>query len=174
MIANNVDLPQPDGPTRTVNSPSSMSRLTFLSTSTGPNRLEMPRTVNPAIPNSLPHRASGQAAHEIFSAKQVDDQRWQRCQQHRGTLDDILRRGRPRVSDRVEGGGDRLIGAGQEGDGIQELVPDTGKLPDRANDQDGRRQRQDDAPEDAVEPGTVDPSGLDQILGNGEEVVAPE
>ena len=56
MIASSVDLPQPEGPTSTVNSPSSMSRLTFFSTSTGPNRLDTPRTANPAIPT--PYRTA--------------------------------------------------------------------------------------------------------------------
>ncbi len=47
-----VDLPQPDGPTRTMNSPSSMSRLTPFSTSVDPKRFHTfsRRTPDMAIP----------------------------------------------------------------------------------------------------------------------------
>ncbi len=37
MVRNRVDLPQPDGPTKTTNSPSAISRSTPFSTSTAPN-----------------------------------------------------------------------------------------------------------------------------------------
>src|SRR4051812_21090654 len=100
MIASNVDLPQPEGPTRTVNSPLSISRLTSFRTSTGPNRLETRRTVNADMPDLLPHCAGGQAAHEIPAAEQIDRQRGQRRQQYRGTLHAVLRRCRYRGADR--------------------------------------------------------------------------
>ena len=39
IMASSVDLPQPDGPTRAMNSPVRASRSMPLSTSTAPNRL---------------------------------------------------------------------------------------------------------------------------------------
>src|SRR3569833_2379673 len=47
-----VDLPQPDGPTKTTNSLSSMSRSMPLSTSTTPKDLRMLRSFNPLIGGS--------------------------------------------------------------------------------------------------------------------------
>ena len=46
MMLSKVDLPQPDGPTRTVKSPLSISRLMPFSTSTEPNRLCTSRTTS--------------------------------------------------------------------------------------------------------------------------------
>src|ERR1700730_2407697 len=54
-----VDLPQPDGPTRTTNSPSAMSTLTPCNTSTGPNAF---RTVSISTVAILPPRAAAEAA----------------------------------------------------------------------------------------------------------------
>ena len=39
IVRSSVDLPHPDGPTKTTNSPSLTSRLTFLITSTAPKLL---------------------------------------------------------------------------------------------------------------------------------------
>ncbi len=49
IIARRVDLPQPDGPTRTTNSPGSTSRSMSFSTSSGPNRLLTLRMLSDAI-----------------------------------------------------------------------------------------------------------------------------
>ena len=46
MMLSNVDLPQPDGPTSTVNSPEPISRSIPFSTSMGPNLLYRSRTVS--------------------------------------------------------------------------------------------------------------------------------
>ena len=49
MSRSRVDLPQPDGPTKTMNSPDLISRSTPLMTSTAPNDLRMPLSDRSAI-----------------------------------------------------------------------------------------------------------------------------
>src|SRR5881396_377041 len=49
MVRSSVDLPQPDGPTNTTNSPSPTSRSTFLMTGTVPKLLLTPRSCRSAI-----------------------------------------------------------------------------------------------------------------------------
>src|SRR6185503_17432257 len=88
-----VDLPQPDGPSSTANSPFSTVRSIPLRTSTGPNRLCTPRTLSAAIdPPSCPllYCAGGQAAQEISSAEEVDQQGRQCREQHGGALDPVF------------------------------------------------------------------------------------
>jgi hypothetical protein len=59
-----VDLPQPDGPTSTMNSWSSIARSSCLITATSPNRLTIPSSLTPAICLSsglrLAQRAGGE------------------------------------------------------------------------------------------------------------------
>ena len=49
MTASSVDLPQPEGPSSTANSPFSTVRSMPFSTSTGPKRLCTPRTLSAAM-----------------------------------------------------------------------------------------------------------------------------
>src|SRR5690606_30159463 len=53
IMRSSVDLPQPDGPTKTTNSPSAMSRSTPLMISTEPNLLRSPSSRRPAMLVSL-------------------------------------------------------------------------------------------------------------------------
>ena len=165
MMLSSVDLPQPDGPTSTVNSPLSMSRSMPFSTSRLANRFDRARMLNAAMTTPYFTAPGGEAAQEILSAEQIDQQRRQRGDQHRRTLD---RRNAVTSVDggaeRDQRGGDRLLPAGGKGDAVEELVPDAGELPDHGHDQDRRRQRQHDAPEDPEEAGAVDPRGLHQVL----------
>src|SRR6478735_5113788 len=78
-----VDLPQPDGPTSTVNSPLSMSRSISFNTSRLAYRFDSPRTLNAAMTTPSFHGPRGEASQEIASAEQVDQQRRQRRDQHR-------------------------------------------------------------------------------------------
>src|SRR3978361_799598 len=85
-ILSRVDLPQPDGPTSTVNSPLSISRSIPFSTARLANRFDRPRMLNAAmIPPSL-HCPCGEASEEIPSAKQIYQQRRQRRDQHGSAL----------------------------------------------------------------------------------------
>ena len=52
-ILSSVDLPQPEGPTKTTNSPSATARSTDLITSTSPKRLRTPFSCSSAIGYSL-------------------------------------------------------------------------------------------------------------------------
>src|SRR5271166_4535182 len=121
MMLSSVDLPQPEGPTSTVNSPFSISRSMPFSTSSAPNRFESFRIRNAAIPVLLLHRARGQARQEIPPAEQIDEQRRQRRDQHRRTLHAVLRVGADGGAERDQGRRDRLLAAGGEGDGVEEL-----------------------------------------------------
>ncbi|MNT23698.1 hypothetical protein D3C72_1591290 [compost metagenome] len=53
MVRSSVDLPQPEGPTNTTNSPSAISRLMPCSTGTAPKLLLIPRSLSSAISSLL-------------------------------------------------------------------------------------------------------------------------
>src|SRR5215472_3324819 len=117
------------------------------------------------------HRAGGKATYEVPATEQIDQQGGQGCDDHSGTLHTMLRDIRDGGGERDESGRDGLLLAGRERHAIEELVPDMRELPDHGDDQDGRRERQDDAPENAKEPGAVDARGPDQFMWNGDIVV---
>src|SRR6266705_694098 len=81
-----VDLPQPDGPTSTVNSPLSMSRSISFKTSRLAYRFDRARMLNAAMTTPSLHGPRSEASQEIPSAEQIDQQRRQRRDQHRRTL----------------------------------------------------------------------------------------
>src|SRR3989337_748370 len=64
MVRSKVDLPQPDGPTRTTNSPSSMVRSMPESTFTVPKTLLTLRNVTDAMGLSF-DRTGGEPGHEV-------------------------------------------------------------------------------------------------------------
>src|SRR3954447_17776117 len=82
IMASNVDLPQPDGPTRAMNSPVRASMSMPFSTSTAPKLLCRFRMVSVDIAPPSFDRALGEAADEILAAEQIDEQRRQRPDQH--------------------------------------------------------------------------------------------
>src|SRR5690606_5741107 len=69
-----VDFPQPEGPTNTTNSPSSISRSRGGITSTSANRLATFSSVMRPMRRSLFHRAEGQAADKLLLAEPAHDQ----------------------------------------------------------------------------------------------------
>src|SRR5687767_14915103 len=85
MVLSRVDLPQPDGPTRTRKPPSSISSDTSLRIRVAPKdfsrflicRKDMVLTLD---------RAGHQAAHEIASGDDIDDERGQRRQDRAGEM----------------------------------------------------------------------------------------
>src|SRR5277367_1239162 len=180
-IASSVDLPQPEGPTRAMNSPVLASRSMPLRTSTAPKRLRSPLMVNVAI--ASPSLASSllsldgplrEAAHEIFAAEEIDQQRRDRADQHRRARDVESASVHLAGRQRDEGRRDRLLTTAGEDDAEQKFVPDAGELPDHGDDQDRRRNRNDDLEKDAPEAGAVDPRRLDQVVGDADVVVAAE
>src|ERR1700734_1688366 len=84
IVLSRVDLPQPDGPTRTRKPPCSSEMSMPLRISTLPNRLRSARISRVAIGLSF-YRAGHQAAHEIPSGEDVDDEGRSRrddCRRH--------------------------------------------------------------------------------------------
>src|SRR3954454_11820341 len=115
-MLSSVDLPQPEGPTSTVNSPLSMSRLIPFSTSRLAYRFERARMLNAAMKTSSPtpslHGPRSEASQEIPSAEQIDQQRRQRRDQHRSTLIAEQRLGSDGGGKRDQRRGHRLLLAG--------------------------------------------------------------
>src|SRR3982750_613911 len=68
IMRSSVDLPQPEGPTSTTNSPSGMSTLTPCSTSTGPKALRTFLIATDAILPPDTERASGAARYSCYLA----------------------------------------------------------------------------------------------------------
>src|ERR1700730_7946096 len=129
-ILSSVDLPQPEGPTSTVNSPLSMSRSMPFNTSSRANRFERPRMLNAAMMTPSLHCSRGEATHEVASTEQIDQQRRQCRDQHRRALLAVHRLGGDCGRERNQRGGDRLLAAGGKGDAIKGFVSDPGELED--------------------------------------------
>src|ERR1700722_19539069 len=89
IIARSVDFPQPEGPTSAMNSPVFASRLMPLRTSTEPKRLKSRETVSVAMIARSFDGALGQAANEILAAEQVNQERGNGADHHRGARDVI-------------------------------------------------------------------------------------
>src|SRR6516164_2754519 len=82
IMASNVDLPQPEGPTSAINSPVCASRSIPLRTSTEPKRLCSREMVSVAMDALSFDGALGQAADEILSAEEIDQERRDGADQH--------------------------------------------------------------------------------------------
>src|SRR5437762_9051490 len=74
MSLNRVDLPQPDGPTKTQNSRSSIPSDTPLMMSTSPKDFLMSVSLTVAIGSSLLHGAKSQATHQLPLAHPAKDE----------------------------------------------------------------------------------------------------
>src|SRR4051795_8574743 len=139
-MLSSVDLPQPEGPTSTVNSPLSMSRSIPFSTSRLAYRFDRARMLNAAMKTSSPTPSldgpGSEASQEIPSAEQIHEQRRQRRDQHRRTPVAKHRLGGDRRRKRDQRRGHGLLLAGRKGDAKEELVPDAGELEDHGHDQD--------------------------------------
>src|SRR6202022_4711095 len=141
-MLSSVDLPQPDGPTSTVNSPLSMSRSIPFNTSRLASRFDRARMLNAAMTTPPLHGPRSEASQEIPSAEQIHQQRRQCRDQHCGALLAVYRFAGDCRAERDQGGGDRLLPARGKGDAIEELIPDPGNLEDHGHNQDrgGRRE----------------------------------
>src|SRR5256885_1202068 len=80
IIRSKVDLPEPDGPTKTTNSPASIVRSTPVTTfMSSPNDLSIPRKVTALmLVSSAFDRAGGEALDEVALAREERDQHRQR------------------------------------------------------------------------------------------------
>src|SRR4249920_1170004 len=162
IMLSRVDLPQPEGPTRIKNSPSSTSMLIPLSTSTEPKRL-ITFLIESAPMLSAFDGAGSQPAQEIFSGDDVDEQGRQSGDDGCGHVYVVFLDTGGGVHQVVQGHGDRLTLAGGEHHAEQEVVPDLGELPYHADDNDGRRQRENNPPENREETRAVDAGSLGEL-----------
>src|SRR5882757_6358567 len=105
-MLSSVDLPQPDGPTSTVNSPLSMSRSIPFNTSRLANRFDRPRTLNAAMTPPSLHCPCGEAPEKISSAEKIHQERREGRDQHRRALLAIHRLAGDRRTERDQCCGD--------------------------------------------------------------------
>src|SRR3954462_9580746 len=167
MIRNKVDLPQPEAPSRTMNSPSAMSMSTPFSTSVLPNDLRIWSILSLAMlacpAGGLLHGARGDAADQLPAENQVEDQhrddRERQGGEHGVPVGDEL------ADEHLRPQRDRLGPlAGRQDQREPEIVPD------RDHGEHGHRrhgrahQRQHDLEEYPVFGQAVDPSGVLEIL----------
>src|SRR5690349_18801839 len=97
MMRSSVVLPQPEGPTKTQNSPSFTSRSMSRRISTVPKDLQMPRSVTSGMaisPRPLLDRTGRKAAHKLAREQDIEheDRRDREGERgdHRVPVDDIL------------------------------------------------------------------------------------
>jgi len=95
MIASRVDLPHPEGPTSTMNSPVFTSRSIPFSTGTEPNVFLRLLTVSEAINNRLFESALSEPAQKISAAEEINQERRQSADQYGGTFNVVLVDGGP-------------------------------------------------------------------------------
>src|SRR5918994_2832309 len=168
MMRSNVDLPQPDGPTKTTNSPSSTDRLMSRRISVAPKDLATPWRETSAIAvNSWKklslHGTGSEAAHEITGEEKVKDENRGDCQrqggEHRIPVRHVL------ADELLHTERDRLLAvAGRQDQREPQVVPDRHHGEHRHR-RDGRAdQRQDDAEEDPVYAHPVASGRIAQIL----------
>src|SRR3954447_9005149 len=120
------------------------------------------------------HRARGDAAHEQFAGDEIDDQRDQAGEQRGRHVDVVFLHALDGVDDVVELHGHRVDVRPRVDNPKQKIVPDAGDLQDDRDDENRQRHRQHDLQIDAPESGAVDARGLEQLLGDGGEIVAEQ
>src|SRR5215213_1628288 len=102
IMLSRVDLPQPDGPTRTRNSPSPMAMSIPFRMCSGPKCFLTLLMVSEAMASPL-NRAGHHAAQEVFSVQGVDGQRGQGGRHGRVHGDIVVLDARGRVGEGVGG-----------------------------------------------------------------------
>src|SRR5215207_6769956 len=161
-----VLLPQPEGPTSTMNSLSVMSRSMPRTAWTSSYILTTLRSVTCAICRYLLAlgRAGRQTRNVVVHEEGVDDERRRRAEQRAGhdltPVEDVaLDQGRDDAD-----GQHQLGGRGGEGQGIEELRPRHREAEDRRGDDAGQRHRDEDLGQ-RLDPGrAVDQGSLVQFL----------
>src|SRR3984885_2108862 len=148
IMARSVDLPQPEGPTSATNSPVFASRSMPLRTWTEPKRLVSRETVSVAMIALSLDGALREPADEILAAEEVDQERRNGADHHRGARDVIGVRVHLTGRQRNQRRGDRLLSSAGENDAEQKFVPDAGELPDHGDNENRRREGKDDLEED--------------------------
>src|SRR6201987_6228591 len=134
MMASKVDLPQPEGPTRTTNSPVLTSRSIPLSTGTEPKFFLTCWIVSEAIGNRLFDCPLSEPAQKISAAEQIPQERRHSANHYGGALNSGCVDCRPSSAERNQCHCNGLMGTGGKNEREKELVPYVGELPDLGDD----------------------------------------
>src|SRR5690349_3752167 len=168
-----VDLPQPEGPSRTMNSPSWTSRSRSRRTLRWPKETPSFLTETCDIGLAL-HRAGGDAAHEQPPRNEIDGERHKAGEDGRCHVDVVFAHALDRVDDVVELHRHRIIRLAGIDEAEEIVVPDAGHLKDDRHREDRERHRQHDPEEDAPEARAVDARCLEQLGRQRGKIVAEE
>src|SRR5262249_49756907 len=180
-----VDLPQPEGPTRTMNSLSRMCKFTSLTAWTSSYFLLSAFSITSAIAHSPSHGSPGvgrpglwgspfhgarQARDVVLDEERIDDRDWDRAEQGAGhQLTPEIDVAADQLGDHPDRNG-LLLGRREEDQGVDELVPGQGEREDPGRQDAGNGDREDD-PYHRPEPGgPVDAGALLQLLGDRLEI----
>src|ERR1700693_5340105 len=164
-----VDLPQPEGPPSTTNSPAATFRSSARSTAVSPKRLLTARiSIVCTLDTSALHGTGGQPAHQVTlyqQEEQAGGQQRQRAGGHHLSEVDREFRYERQQADRKGAGLSRGIEHQRE----QQLAPGGGKDETRGGSQARQRQWKNDAAESAKARGTVDHRGFLEFARDGVE-----
>src|ERR1700680_531552 len=169
-----VVLPQPDGPTRHMNSPSSMSRFSLL-TATAPPAYRFVSSVirTRATAASSLDRPGENALDEITLKAEEDDQRDDDRDHGPGRDDPVAGGERARLVQEEDR--QRVVrAAAQEYQSDEQVVPDPDELEDGKRRNRGQAQREHDPAEELPVAGAVNPSRLQEVPRNAGVEVAHE
>src|ERR1700730_17814077 len=167
-IRNVVVLPQPEGPTSTMNSLSRISRFTSLTACTSSYILFKFRIRTRAIASSL--HGTGETGDVILDEERVDHR-------HRDRAEQRARHQRPPkehvAADQLGGDADRnglLLRRGQEHQGVDELVPRQREAEDAGGEDARHGDRENDVDHRLPTGRAVDERALLELLGDGIEI----
>src|SRR5438874_6362891 len=164
-----VDFPQPDGPTRTTNSWSAMSRLIPHTASVSSKRFTTLRSETSAIVLPL-GGARSKPGDVIIHEERIKDERRGGAEQHArhdlSPVENIALDQGGNDSDRQN----ELVGRRRESKWIKKLRPRDGEREDRCRDQARQGHRDEHAHEDLSIIGPVHQRGLVELLGDRREI----
>src|SRR5690606_36819632 len=138
MQLSKVDLPQPEGPSSTRNSPFSISRSSDFSTSIAPKLRDTLRRTTLAMTSAF-DRAGCDTAHEELSGDEVDDEGDEPRKQRGRHVHVVLLHALDGIDDVVELDGHRIGLRCRVDHAEEEVVPDAGDLDDERHHEDRQR-----------------------------------
>src|SRR6266545_6462679 len=169
-IRSAVVFPQPEGPTRTTNSPSAISRLKSRTAGVAPKTL-VTWTSSMAATALAPHRACREP--EGDAALDEEEERDDRQRRQRGSRHERTPLGAPQARERGEPDHQGLLlGAVEEHVGDDELVPGLDEGEDRGGDEAGADEREEDPHERAEARRPVDHRRLLELARHPEHEAA--
>src|SRR6187399_2242151 len=173
MAFRSVDLPQPDAPRSTMNSPPATSRSRSSRTFRFPKATPSLRIETLAIGSTL-YRARGDAAHEQSAGDEIDGERHEAGDDGSSHVDVVFTHALDRVHDVVELHSHRVVRLAGKNEAEQIVVPDARDLQDDGDREDRQRHRHHDPEEHAPEPRPIDARRLEELRRKRGEVVAEE